>query len=181
MTLAWVGSDVISLWMGPEFAVLGGTVLRILAVGALLNSVSYVPYAALIAFGRPDLPAKFHLAELPLYLLLSLWLIPRWGIAGAAVAVSVRLTVDAIALLWAAARYVDCSASYGRVHRVIVLNCVLVVAFLLARNWADSATVRLAGAALCILGYAVAGWFFVLGESERPLFLRILQLGGRAA
>ncbi len=181
MTLAWVGPEIISLWIGPDYAAAGGIVLRILALGALLNSMSYVPYAALIAFGRPDLPAKFHLIELPLYLLLSLWLIPRWGIRGAALAVAVRLSADAIALLWAAAKYVDCSASYSRVHKVIVLNIALAVAFIALRSWTDSAAARLAGAALCLLGYGIASWFFVLGERERPLLARIFQLGSRAA
>ncbi len=181
LVLSFMGADIISLWIGPDYAAAGGIVLRILAIGALLNSMSYVPYAALIAFGRPDLPAKFHLAELPLYLLVSLWLIPRWGIAGAAVAVALRLTADAIALLWAAAKYVDCTASYRRVHRVIVINIALALAFMLIRSWADSASVRLAGATCCLVAYGIASWFFVLGDGERPLFLRILQLGGRTA
>jgi hypothetical protein len=66
-------------------------------------------------------------------------------------------------------------------RRVIVLNIALALVFIALRGWADSANVRLMGAAFCLLGYGIASWFFVLGDRERPLFIRILQPGGRAA
>jgi hypothetical protein len=40
-------------------------VLQVLAVGVLVNCLARVPLTVLQAKGRPDLPAKYHLAELP--------------------------------------------------------------------------------------------------------------------
>jgi len=181
MLLAIFGTDVISLWIGADYAKSGGVVLRILSVGGLLNALGFVPSAALVALGRPDLPAKFHVLEVPLYLLLSLVLIPKWGIVGAAVAVATRLVVDACALFWAAHRFVDCTLAYRTARRVIETNVALGFAFLLIHSWTDVPATRLFAAAACFLGYLSASWFLVLSEQERPIVTRILLMGSRIA
>src|SRR6185437_10435968 len=70
--------DILALWMGSQFAKETSTVLQILALGAFANALTYVPYTALQALGRPDLTAKFHLLEVPVYVGLCIFLIPRW-------------------------------------------------------------------------------------------------------
>jgi O-antigen/teichoic acid export membrane protein len=89
---AWVGSDIAS-----ESAPVG----EILLLGMWLNSMAVVPYAFLQAQGRPDLPAKFHVAELPLYIGGLLVALHFAGIEGAAWAWSGRAAVDAVLLFWA--------------------------------------------------------------------------------
>src|SRR5207237_9311517 len=101
--------DILTLWMGGQFAKDASAVLQILAVGAFANAMTYVPYTALQALGRPDLTGKFHLLEVPVYLGICIFLIPRWGIAGAALASTLRLVLDAALLFWAAQRYCSCS------------------------------------------------------------------------
>ncbi|HEX7937381.1 MAG TPA: hypothetical protein VF483_00225, partial [Gemmatimonadaceae bacterium] len=49
--------------------------------------------------GRPDVPAKFHLLELPIYGAMLWYLLPRYGVAGAAIAWSVRTIGDTIVLM----------------------------------------------------------------------------------
>ncbi|MGH9641897.1 MAG: polysaccharide biosynthesis C-terminal domain-containing protein, partial [Terriglobales bacterium] len=181
LLLGIFGSDIISLWIGPDYAASGGMVLKILSAGGLLNALGFVPSAALVALGRPDLPAKFHLIELPLYLLLSIVLIPRWGIAGAAFAVACRLAGDAIALLWAAHRYVQCNFRFQSVGRVLGLNAGVVCAFLLVRTLTFVPLIRLAECAGCLLSYLAISWFFVLSDSERPFVTRVLQMSSRSA
>ena len=100
-----LGTDVLSLWMGASFANQTTTVLQVLALGVLLNCLATIPYNALQALGRPDLTGKFHLVELPVYVSLCLLLIPRWGIVGAALAGTLRFTLDTGLLFWAARRY----------------------------------------------------------------------------
>jgi O-antigen/teichoic acid export membrane protein len=179
LVLAFLGSDIINAWVGPDYAEWGGRVLRIMAGGALLNSLAYVPYSALVALGRPDLPAKFHLAELPLYIALSLVLIPRWGIAGAAWAVSVRLCLDAIVLFWSATKYVGCSVAYRTLWRPVGPNLLLGFTLGILHIWPIAASLRLTCAALCLIAYSLAVWFLVLGERERPLFMRVFLTNGR--
>lgn len=94
----------LALWVGPEFAVPGAPVARWLLVGILVNSVAQVPFAFIQAVGRPDLTAKLHLLEAPIYFGLLWWLLQTHGITGAAVAWTVRVSIDALLLFWLSAR-----------------------------------------------------------------------------
>ena len=79
-----IGRDILQLWLGPIFAEESTPILQILAIGVLVNSLAHLPFALLQAASRPDLTAKFHLAELPVHGLLVWWLISLWGTTGAA-------------------------------------------------------------------------------------------------
>jgi len=94
--------QLLQLWLGTDFAVQSATVLQILAVGVLINSLGQIPYVLLQGVGRPDIPAKFHLLELPLYLGMAWGLISHWGIVGAAIAWVLRVVLDALLLFIAA-------------------------------------------------------------------------------
>jgi O-antigen/teichoic acid export membrane protein len=102
--IAAFGRDILQLWLGLDFARESTPALQILAVGVLVSSMVQVQYALLQALGRPDLAAKFHLAQLPLHALLVWCLVGLWGTTGAALAQSIRLTVEALLLLVAACR-----------------------------------------------------------------------------
>jgi O-antigen/teichoic acid export membrane protein len=82
------------LWLGPEFARNSAIILQILAVAKLINSVSQVPSSAIQAMGRPDITAKLHMIELPIYLVMVWFLIKTFGITGAAMAWLLRTVLD---------------------------------------------------------------------------------------
>jgi O-antigen/teichoic acid export membrane protein len=90
--------EVLTLWLNPQFAQESASVLRWLAIGVFVNCLARLPYTALQVTGRPDLTAKLHLAELPLYVLVLWGLLEAYGIAGAAAAWTLRIAVDTIAL-----------------------------------------------------------------------------------
>ncbi len=96
---------LLALWLGPVYAARGATGLAILAVGMLIIGLAHVPGIFLYGQGRPDLPAIFSLIELPVYVALSWWCVRTYGITGAALAWTLRVTLDAV-LLFAAARKV---------------------------------------------------------------------------
>ncbi|HEY5087475.1 MAG TPA: flippase, partial [Gemmatimonadaceae bacterium] len=102
---------ILQVWMGTDYAMHGALALRILAIGVLINSAAHVPYTFLEASGRPDVPAKCHLAELAIHLPVAWMLVGRWGITGAAVAWTLRVTLDTLLLLTAARRIVPVSLS----------------------------------------------------------------------
>lgn len=101
LALALLAPDLLELWLGAAFAAESGLVLRWLALGMILNGAAYLPYTLLQASGRPDLTARFHLIELPFYLLVLWGFLARWGIAGAAAAWALRVAVDATLLFGA--------------------------------------------------------------------------------
>jgi O-antigen/teichoic acid export membrane protein len=96
---------LIGKWLGPQFAEAAGTAARILAVGFFFNSLAPIPFGLLAAIDRPDINAKFHLAELCLHVPLTWWLVSTFGISGAATAWSIRSVLDAI-LLFSATSFV---------------------------------------------------------------------------
>lgn len=94
------------IWIGPQFASHSSEVTRWLAIGALINSLARIPHALVQGAGRPDLIAKLHLAELPLYLLGLWWALHGFGIVGAAAAWTLRIVFDTLAFFWLGSRLV---------------------------------------------------------------------------
>src|SRR6266516_1604877 len=89
---------LIGVWLGPTYAARSTTAFAIFAAGVLVNGLAHIPYAYLLGRVRPDLPAKFHLLELPLYVLGGWLLIRALDVNGAALAWALRVTADAALL-----------------------------------------------------------------------------------
>lgn len=115
--------SVLYAWMGPQFAVRSAPVAELLLIGAWINGVAFVPFGFLQAQGRPDIAAKFHIAEL-LPFIAVLWLASTYfGLVGAAMAWTLRVTADAI-LMIAAARYQRRTASLLLIPAGFMLTCL---------------------------------------------------------
>ncbi|HSN89753.1 MAG TPA: oligosaccharide flippase family protein, partial [Anaeromyxobacteraceae bacterium] len=89
----------LGLWLGPEFAEAAQHVVQLIALGCLFNGIATVPFALLQGAGRPDVTAKIHLLELPVYVALVVGLTLRFGITGTALAWALRMGLDLVALL----------------------------------------------------------------------------------
>jgi O-antigen/teichoic acid export membrane protein len=94
----------LTFWLDEIFAIQSAVVLQWLAAGVLINSLAHVPFALIQSAGRPDLTAKLHLMELPIYLVCVLFLIKYFGIKGAAIAWTIRVSADSIFLFFLAWR-----------------------------------------------------------------------------
>jgi O-antigen/teichoic acid export membrane protein len=103
VTLA-LADDIVRFWLGARFEDVVTVPLQILAVGVFVNSLAYIPYSLLQALGRSDVTGKLHLIELPLHFALVWVLVSAFGLVGAALAWSIRVTIDAALLFFAAAR-----------------------------------------------------------------------------
>lgn len=160
--------DLMTLWIGADFARHSASVLSLLALGVLVNSLAQVPYAVLQASGRPDVTAKFHLLELAPYFFLLFWFTERYGILGTAAAWVARVSVDAALLFVVTGRLTRVAA-----HRPAFL-AVFVVAtglFYVAMEAAVAAMPgplsRWGAAALVALLAAVAAWRYWLTADEK--------------
>jgi O-antigen/teichoic acid export membrane protein len=104
LALASFARPALQLWLGQEYAKAGAAALVWLSIGLLFNAFAKVPSALIQAMGRPDLTARTHLAELPVYLGVLLGMV-RWrGVEGAAIAWTLRTAADALVLYWIAVR-----------------------------------------------------------------------------
>lgn len=90
----------LAFWINEEFARQSAGVLRWLALGVFINCFARLPLIALQSYGRPDLTAKLHLVELPIYIV-SLWfLLRQYGLTGAAMSWTLRIVVDTVFLFF---------------------------------------------------------------------------------
>ncbi|MCL5778965.1 flippase [Limibaculum sp. FT325] len=157
-------TELLDVWIGEEFARESATVLRILAIGVLVNCLAQIAFALIQGLGRADITAKFHLAEAPFYLVLLWWSVSRFGIEGAAAAWTIRVTADAVLLAIAAARVADCPAA-PLVRAAAILAFGTTLAVLVASVDSGSIRIVLSGAVvgLCV----VLTWMFALSVEDR--------------
>jgi len=100
LTGVFFAENIMTLWMGEAFSGLSASILQILIVGFFFNCIAQIPFADIQAAGKSRTTALLHLCEvLPYFLLLSL-LIQFIGIKGAAIAWSIRTSVDCFLLIW---------------------------------------------------------------------------------
>ena len=104
VTVVFFASPILTLMFGADYSVDSTIVMQVLAPAMLLNAVAQIPLSISQALGRPDLPAKLYLVQVPLYLVVLALAVPEWGILGAAVVWSLRSIADALLQNWVAVR-----------------------------------------------------------------------------
>lgn len=102
LLLIFFARPLLTLWLGTKFANEGTLVLQIMAAAVFVNSLAYVPFSLLYGVGRPDIPAKFCVFELPVHIGVAWFLIVRFGLPGAALAWAFRVSLDLILMVGAA-------------------------------------------------------------------------------
>ncbi len=163
----------LNVWLGPEFAGSSAAVLQWLAIGVFMNGLAQVPFAQVQAAGRPDLTAKLHLVQLPIYLILLFYCVTNFGIVGAAVAWTARVAVDCILLFLVAGRLLPGSAA--RIQRILAA-CVGVLPALALGMLPTTLTVKLVFLFVVCGAFAVITWFFVLTPSEKGIGMELRTL-----
>lgn len=132
LTIVVFAEEGLRLWLGDDFAQQSTPVLQWLAIGVFINSYAQVPFAFIQGIGRADITAKLHLLELPVYLVLMLWLLNVLGITGVAVASLLRSAVDAALLTFVAQQLSKDTAAASR--QIIPLLAVPLALFLLGAS-----------------------------------------------
>lgn len=173
--------EALQIWLGADFAIQSTLALQILALGVLINSLAHIPFALLQGTGRPDLPAKFHLLELPIYIGIAWFSVTQWGIAGAAGAWTLRVALDAILLFGAIFKV------YRLAPRLLVANGTTLAGFALVmfvgiayglKTLVD--TFPLFAQALLVIVllslFARFSWRSVMDTSEREVVLKMVKL-----
>jgi O-antigen/teichoic acid export membrane protein len=170
LVLALAGPDILRAWLGPDFARQSGTALQFLAAGIFANALASVPYSFLHGINRPDLPAKFHLLELPIFLGLAVVLMPRFGVAGAGAVWALRTGLDLLLLMRAAASHGAVSGPRpvrsGAVAWTLIYCAGVAVGFIPAFGRLP-ASARLGIAIIACVLIAVTGWFGLLPPEDR--------------
>lgn len=163
--------ELLRIWLGEPYVGQSALALRILAIGVFANSVAHPPFVTLYAVGRPDLPAKFHLAELVIHIPLTIVLVTRFGIVGAAIAWSTRVTLDLFLLLIGASRATKLPvaeiAGARLMRTVFVVGLFVAVLAAVARLWSFSVGLTLLLVVATVAAFLIVSWSWVLLVAER--------------
>jgi O-antigen/teichoic acid export membrane protein len=168
------------LWLGPVFADESTAIMQAIAFGVFLNSLALVAYTAVQALGRPDVTAKFHLLELPVYILMVLFFIRELGILGVALAWVLRVILDAVLLFWFSYRILKLKQAAFHFFKldVVFTACLFeTAAYLLTLIPNELLKYGSFGFVLTLL--LVYVWKIVLGVAERSYVKNLwVQLAG---
>lgn len=166
LLLIVLAQDGLRIWLGTEFATNSVQVVRWLAVGVFINSLALVPSALVQGVGRPDLTAKLQVLELPVYLTALVWLTKKYGIEGAAIAWTGRVTLDALILFIMARRLLPVEVSIRPQGPLLAALGLTVLALAsLPHGLMLKSTFLL----VSIVGFVLVAWFLVLSPEERKL------------
>lgn len=173
--------EILQIWLGTDFAAKSTVAMQVLVLGVLINSLALTPFALLQGIGRPDLPAKFHLLELPVYIGIAWILVNEFGIAGAAGAWTVRVALDALLLFAATSKVCQFSprllAENGITLAVFELVMLAGIVYAL-KTYAY--TLPLLVQCLLVIGllatFALFAWNYVMDNSDRRVVLKVIKL-----
>lgn len=88
--------EILTWWIGLEFAKNSAILLQIFAVGIFINCMAHVPFTLIQSAGEARLTAIIHAAELPFFVIVLWWLTLKYGLVGAATAWLLRMTIDTL-------------------------------------------------------------------------------------
>jgi O-antigen/teichoic acid export membrane protein len=170
--------DILRLWLGAEFASQSTAALQILCFAVFINSLAHVPFTLIQGIGRPDLTAKFHLIEIPVFAGAAWFLIPKFGIAGAAMSWTLRVLLDAVLLFWAVARLLpDTNAALAGsgLKRTVKALAGLALALIPVLLCLSPLWLRIAVCTGLTAVFYTAVWRYLLDADEKAAGLSVLS------
>lgn len=171
--LSCFSQEILSIWLGPDFANASRGILWWFGIGIIVNAVSFVPASFLQSRGRPDIPAKLLLVELPIYLTLLLVLLNQYGIEGAAIAWLIRTTFDLIFLFFFANSLLSTRLQFNL--RFLAMVSLIVLGFVaITLNSGVLSRIVTFGFS-CALFY-IFSWILLFNERERSRMLSLFSL-----
>jgi len=174
LLLALFARQILHWWLGADFANQSTVALQILALGMLLNSVALIPFSLLQGVGRPDLTGIFSVLEFLFQVVLCWLLVRKLGIAGAALAWTLKALLDAF-LMFGAAFWLN-SVSMRSLFQNGMRRTLFAVSALglsLAVLWRVDGPllVQLPIAATLVLAFVLVSWTHVLDSRDRDLLV----------
>jgi O-antigen/teichoic acid export membrane protein len=159
----------LAVWIGEEFAAQSTVVLRLLALGVLVNSLAQIPFTLLQSIGRPDITSKLHVAELPLYLATVWFLLINYGIEGAAIAWVLRASIDAILLFAISNKFF---INPVRPNLTLIITATLLLCSFM---YPQSIVLKIIVVPGLLILFAMLSWFLLLDPGERRSIHETLQ------
>ena len=160
-------NDLLTIWIGPEFAEHSAVVMKLLALGVFFSSIGRITWTVLVAAHRPDIPAKLVLIEAPLYICLLCLLVKFAGLPGAALAWTLRAGWNCC-VLHAVTWYVlpaSQKAVKNNLMLLVAASSILILSMFLSAGLA----VRIAYFVALMSAEVLLTWCYLLSSEERGI------------
>jgi len=155
-------------WLDDEFAKNSYRIFQWLSGGVLFNCLAMVPFSLIQGAGKPDLTAKLHLIELPLYLFFLWWLILIKGAEGAAIAWSGRIVLDTLLLFIFSRKFLtqDDHSFWIKMTALFSTSLILVAGSIITGT--TNRFIFIAGFLIC---FGLTAWTFLIEKEEKEFVL----------
>jgi len=162
------------LWLGVKFAENSSLILQLLAIGVLFNSIAYVPFTFLQGIGRPDITAKIHLIEFPIYLF-AMWIAVKYkGINGAAFIFLTRMVVDALIFFLITKKMISTHFEF-KFKITYIFLIVLSIASIFCVLSSDIVIKSIISPTILVT-FLFISWHYFLNEEERIFLISRLKI-----
>lgn len=151
--------SLLLFWLGSDMSMESIPIAKCLIIGIFINGISLIPFSFIQGIGRADITAKLHMIELPIYIIMLIISVEKYGLLGVAIAWTLRIFIDACLLIFIAGKTL---LKKDSIFRKYIFYMLLSIIFFI----------------LVILTDMYYGIFYVLIMSIFlvALFLKILQL-----
>ena len=168
--------EVLTVWLGADFAAHGTRVLQWLTIGVFINSLAWIPSALIQSAGRPDLVAKLHILEFPLYLFVLIWATKAYGIIGAASIWVLRVALDAVIMFYLGQK-IFTPESLGLRNLFLAFGGALIIWALAAQL--PNVSIKIAFLGLTLVLFALMAWLLILNANEKDWMHKNLNVFSR--
>lgn len=162
--------EILSLWLGREFAAKSVSVFQLLLVGMFFTALGHMPANLLDGVGRPDLRAKTFLVCAGVYVPLVCVLIAKIGLAGAALAWAIKAALELCIFLRHSRQLLPLPpstlASVG-FPKAVMSVAALVIVTTAIRVTVPVLWVQVLGVAMVVLAFAAVSWRYAFDSSDR--------------
>ncbi len=168
MVLLIIAKPFFTIWAGKEFGINSIFPFYVLLAGVFFSLLVYVPNTILLSSGRSHLFARFYLVEILPYAAITYFLINWLGIIGAAMAWSLRETVNAFTFIHYAKKHTGLTLDPDRKFKGIIGGALVflppaLVAFLY-NNFSPWIFILLP---FCLAAYFLFTWKKLVNPEER--------------
>lgn len=153
LVICLFASEILSFWIGEDFALRSAVLLQVFAVGILINSITHIPFTLIQGVGRARQTAFVHIGIFPFYIPAVWWATVNFGLIGTAGAWLLRILVDSALMFLLCSRVLDLRLSDTLNARSFALVVITGLAFsaVALDSALAKASIAFVATSLCIL------------------------------
>lgn len=118
-------NNLLSAWIGPEFAFNANLILKILTIAYFINSFAGIGSSIIDGLGKTKTTAFFSILSSLFYLILALILLPKYGLFGAALSILINSIIQVpLFLIYSIKKYIG-FINYIELFRIYFLPPII--------------------------------------------------------